>query len=89
MSGASKYKDDYPNWGMTVAEEPIKQDKATVYPGQMELDTRTSYGANYAPNLEARPPKSLKAKEMVSPIKGAGDAEFQTSQKADYRIPSY
>ena len=42
----------------------------------MELDTRTSYGANYAPNLEARPPKSLKAKEMVSPIKGAGDAEF-------------
>ena len=79
MLGNTKYKTDYPNYGMTVADQPYKQDKPTVYPGQMELDTRTSYAVNYAPNLEARPPKSMKAKEMESPIKGIGEVEFQTS----------
>lgn len=76
MVANSKYKNDYPNWGMTVAEDPYRQNKPTVYPGQMELDARTSYGANYAPNPEARPAKSLKAKEMESPIKGIGDPEY-------------
>lgn len=87
MVANSKYKNDYPNWGMTVAEDPYRQNKPTVYPGQMELDARTSYGANYAPNPEARPAKSLKAKEMESPIKGIGDPEYQTSAQTDYRKP--
>jgi hypothetical protein len=54
----------------------------------MQLDPRTSYEVNHKLDLSAfTPVKSLRAKEMTSPVKGVGDSHFETCTHADFSVP--
>jgi hypothetical protein len=54
----------------------------------MPFDPRTSYDLNHTLDLSNfSPAKSMKTKELTSPIKGIGEEQYETSAKADFKIP--